>query len=559
MNILIYLPPFFYAVTSLFWVFLVLISYKRFKKFREEQPLFSKFSIIIMFFSLTAAIANILFIYQYMTIEHSDNINWIDLAVLALNTTSAVVVSILFTNPSINEEMQKIASNKNVLYDLIHEKDDFIDTIDEKDDFILLQDVLLNIQKTMLKATDPNTMLDTVCHQFCEYTAFNVAWIGFAKYGDTKLPISFFHDDAEPRFLSNDFISVLDENDPYSNGPSSQAMLTCKSVVIEDTQSDLRFSQWYNRAKFSQIKSVLAFPMYLKEGDRPVGVLTLYSQKTVTSNDEVISLIEDIVYTMTVQMTNLTHKIKQKIQTANSMKRLHILEKIINSVPENIFWKDAQLRYLGANNAFLEYKNISCIEDIYLKTDKELGWESEQSDLSRSEKEVIAKGKNIINHIEEHENRWFKSNRIYLKDQNNTLLGLLGTSTDITYQHNIATELKKNEKLYHTILDKIPDLAIIYFDKDRRILKWSFHNALMFGYTKEMAIGQKIEALLYPEEIRNSFISHVNSWLDINRPIEASVYELKTKESGRIKVHAEYILQDRLGDKPVFIGIYTKI
>jgi PAS domain S-box-containing protein len=490
--------------------------------------------------------------------KHGDIIMWVDLAILALNTTSAVVVSILFTNPSINEEMNKITSNKDVLNELILEKESFIDTIDEKDDFILLQDTFLNIQETVIEANDPNSMLDKICHQFCEYPSFNVAWIGFAKYGDSELPISFFHDDAEPRFLSNEFITILDDEDPYSNGPSSQAMLTCKSVVIEDTQSDLRFSQWHSRAKFSQIKSVLALPMYLQEGDRPIGVITLYSQKTFTADSEAIPLLEEIVQTITAKITNLNIEIKQKALNQKSMRKLYIFEKIINTIPESIFWKDTNLRYLGANNAFLKRKKVSSVMNIYGKSDEELSWYPANSEVTISEKRALQENKNILNLVEQMDERWFKSSKLTFHDQNSNLLGLIGISTDITYQHNIALELKHNENLYHNILDKIPDLAIVYFDKDRKIIKWNVQNTLMFGYSKEIALGEKIETLLYPKELQKKFISKINSWLDINRAIETAIVEFNAKDNKKVKIHAEYILQNRNSDNPVFIGVYTK-
>ncbi len=558
MNILTLLPPIFYAITAVFWTFLIIISFKRYKHYAKEQKLFSKLSLIVGFFAFTAVSANILFIYRYLATEHPQAMMWVDWAILALNTTAAIVTSVLFTHQSINDALTNIIHKIETLDELNEQKQEQLEVIQERDEFISFQQVLLDINQIMLSMADPNKMLDKVCYQFCQYEAFSVAWIGFAEYNADNLPISFFHDSAEPRFLSNDFVSVLDHNEPFANGPSSQAMLTCKSVLIEDTQSDLRFSQWHSRAKFSQIKSVLAIPMIAKDGDRPLGVLTLYSQNTLTSENAIIGILETITHTMITRFIRLNNQIKLEKLRQKNLNELNILKNILDTLPESIYYKDTQLRYIGANKRYLDSEEISSVADIIGKTDEQVYGDSTKSEVSAIEHRVINSGKDIIKQIEQKGSRYFAVDKMKFFNSNSTLMGIIGRSTDITTQHITHLDHIRNEKLYHDILDSIPDLAIQFFDADRRIVKWNVPNILMFGYSKEEAIGKKVEELIYPKELREDFIRKVDSWLTQNRPMLPVRMKLDTKNGKGVTVHGSYVLQNRLSKTPMFISVYIK-
>ena len=168
------------------------------------------------------------------------------------------------------------------------------------------------ITTLMLDAIQTHAMLDQICNALCDHEDFQVAWIGFVGANSTKIPISYFRDIAEPRFLSNDFETLLDPSDPYTNGPSAQAVLTGKSVIIENTQTDLRFSKWQSRAKFSQIASVIALPLMALEANRPIGVLTLCSSRAYSYSSPEILRLEAMSERLSRRIIRLNTEIKER-------------------------------------------------------------------------------------------------------------------------------------------------------------------------------------------------------------------------------------------------------
>jgi len=50
-----------------------------------------------------------------------------------------------------------------------------------------------------------------------------------------------------------------------------------------------------------------------------------------------------------------------------------LLQQILSTTKTAIFWKDAERRFRGANQAFLDYYGFASIHDILGKTDEDMG------------------------------------------------------------------------------------------------------------------------------------------------------------------------------------------
>jgi GGDEF domain-containing protein len=57
------------------------------------------------------------------------------------------------------------------------------------------------------------------------------------------------------------------------------------------------------------------------------------------------------------------------------------------------FWKDKDLRYVGASDAFLKYFHLDSIDDIIGKRGEEMPWHLESDKYHRSEKRIVMEGK----------------------------------------------------------------------------------------------------------------------------------------------------------------------
>ncbi len=135
--------------------------------------------------------------------------------------------------------------------------------------------------------------------------------------------------------------------------------------------------------------------------------------------------------------------------------KIAYLEKIIALTPGNIYWKDKRGKYLGCNDNFANILKLPHREAIIGKSDHEL-MTQELADKVREADIVImvADQEQILEEIGfdiQGKQAIYLSKKVPLHDEQNKVIGILGTSIDIT-KRKIAEEslLKNREELEKT-------------------------------------------------------------------------------------------------------------
>ncbi|MEI7473505.1 MAG: response regulator [bacterium] len=150
-----------------------------------------------------------------------------------------------------------------------------------------------------------------------------------------------------------------------------------------------------------------------------------------------------------------------------------LLEGLLNSIPDAIFFKDFNGSYLGCNKQFelIMSKNK---DNIVGYTDYEL-MDKESADICKSGDMVVLQEKHAINNEE-----WFHYDgkkalldilKAPLYNFDNEIIGLLGIVRDITDKKLIEDQLFNSEKEKNMILNNISEV-ISYIDKDM-IVRWT--------------------------------------------------------------------------------------
>ncbi len=111
---------------------------------------------------------------------------------------------------------------------------------------------------------------------------------------------------------------------------------------------------------------------------------------------------------------------------------------VLDAFPVRVFWKDRQLINRGSNALFARDAGVPSPEDLIGRSDYEMGWTVEQAQAFRKDDLlVIASGEAKLG-IEEPQNHpdgkthWLETNKVPLKAPDGTVIGVLGTYTDIT-------------------------------------------------------------------------------------------------------------------------------
>ena len=129
---------------------------------------------------------------------------------------------------------------------------------------------------------------------------------------------------------------------------------------------------------------------------------------------------------------------KQDEEAIRSSRQM--LTNVVEHFPGVVFWKDKNSVYLGCNRNFSDGAGLKDPAEIIGKTDFDLPWAKTEAESYRSfDREVMEEGKSRLNIIEtqlQSDGRiaWFDTSKIPLFGPDGTVIGILGTSYDITRQ-----------------------------------------------------------------------------------------------------------------------------
>jgi len=128
----------------------------------------------------------------------------------------------------------------------------------------------------------------------------------------------------------------------------------------------------------------------------------------------------------------------------------NMLKLVLDAIPQRVFWKDGESRFLGCNSAFADDYNLT-FEDIIGKTDLELPW-AEWAHLYRADDaRVVSTGIPKLNYEEptvnlNGEQIWIRSSKIPLTNSEGEVIGILGCYDDITDRKRAEEALQDSEE-----------------------------------------------------------------------------------------------------------------
>jgi len=191
-----------------------------------------------------------------------------------------------------------------------------------------------------------------------------------------------------------------------------------------------------------------------------------------------------------------------------------MLQKVIDNIPENIFWKDKNLVYLGCNQNYSTLIKADNPENIIGKTDQNLFSDKEKVDQLRKRELNVINSNCPEYHIVESRTLsdgkevWLDINRIPLHDSEGNIVGLLVTYDDITERKKAEKQLKESEEKFRKVFETIPDLYFLVTD-DSTILDYKVERKDLYLPPNKF-IGKQLIGLI-PKKLRERALNAIRT------------------------------------------------
>ena len=242
------------------------------------------------------------------------------------------------------------------------------------------------------------------------------------------------------------------------------------------------------------------------------------------------------------------HNITERKMAEDALvKTNQMLELVMNTIPEFIFWKDRNSIYQGCNKNFAKAAGVESPKDIVGKTDYDLAWKKEEADFFREcDEQVMSSGiaeYHIIEPQQQSDGKqaWLDTNKIPLFDETGKVIGILGTYQDISERKQAEEDLKESEERFRTFAELAP-VGIVISDKDGIVKYLSKKFIEIFGYTiEDIPTLNEWWLKAYPDErlrerVQNEWKSSIIQSLETNSEIKPVVFPVTRKDGSIIQI-----------------------
>ncbi len=213
----------------------------------------------------------------------------------------------------------------------------------------------------------------------------------------------------------------------------------------------------------------------------------------------------------------ISRDITKRTQWTDSLlsKERNIINAIMNSITDHIYFKDLQSRFIRINKAHSETFGLKNPEEAIGKTDFDFFSEEHAKQAYNDEQRIIATGKPVVD-IEEKEtfrdkkDRWVSTTKMPFYNEKGELIGTFGISRDITERKLMEHKLEREKSLINSLMEKIPE-SIYFKDLQSRFIRINKACTEKFGIKNpEEAVGKTDFDFFSEEHAKQAFEDEQN-------------------------------------------------
>ena len=231
----------------------------------------------------------------------------------------------------------------------------------------------------------------------------------------------------------------------------------------------------------------------------------------------------------------------------NSLKITGSRESLVNNCPYGIYRIDYDSCVTAVNPAYIRLFGLDTVEEFdqyihspscQLDTDPDLRkGRYNQFELPNQISQVVYQIVKV-----DGTTQWVKEHCVAVHDQDGSLIAFEGYVETIEKQSESTSTKSLPEVKFKAIFDQIENVAVQGYDQDRQVIYWNNASESLYGFSPHEALGQKLEDLIIPNEMRDHVINAHQDWLMNNTPIPSGEIVLNNKTGDQIPVYSSHVM-----------------
>lgn len=215
---------------------------------------------------------------------------------------------------------------------------------------------------------------------------------------------------------------------------------------------------------------------------------------------------------------------------------------LIDNLPDLIYFKDAEGRYILSNCAHYTSLGAKSEEEVLGKTTFDFNPPELAKQYSEDEKKIVMSGEPLIGkeeiayHRDINKMRWHLTTKIPIKSEEGAITGLVCISSDITERKEFEEMLKRERNQLRTLIDNLPDI-IFFKDVDGRYVLNNIAHLRSIGMQNQEDVLGKTTFDFNPSELAKKYHDDEMQIVKTGEPIVNEIEQAFHKDTGEFRWH----------------------
>jgi len=206
---------------------------------------------------------------------------------------------------------------------------------------------------------------------------------------------------------------------------------------------------------------------------------------------------------------SMRYAIERKRAEEALAKERDLLHTLLENLPDRIYFKDEQSRFLRISRAVMNQFKIDDPAYAIGKSDVDFFSPDHAQVALHDEQLVMRTGEPIIGKVERETLpdgtvTWALTSKLPMRDKTGRVVGNFGISRDITILKKIESKLAEDRNLLRSLIDNLPDYIYVKDTRYRYIIDNIAHRRFLGASTEEEVIGKTVGDF-FPKEFVEQF------------------------------------------------------